>query len=112
MHSTRMNENKEIQDECNPVNAYINYTDGTRRSILSDGKPLQIFCSGAVVNLNNILKDMCEAGRIAPKTNQAKSDDNRSQKPPVNKQLQQPTRATGGKHFKHGCQARHGVDES
>ena len=67
-----------------------------------------------VNNLSNILKDMCEAGGIAPKTNQAKSDDtdNRSQKPPVNKHLQQPTRATGGKHFKHCCQARHGVDES
>ena len=65
-----------------------------------------------VNNLNNILKDMCEAGGIPPKTNHAKSDDtdNRSQKPL--KQLQQPTRATGGKHFKHGCQARHGVDES
>ena len=45
------------------------------------------------------------------KKKKKKSDntDNRSQKPTVNKQLQQPTRATDGKHFKHSV--KHGVDE-
>ena len=113
------------------MNAYINYTEKNAQGSWwnqtlhfiwrSTTSNLWFRCSGlinaqamGVNNLNNILKDMCEAGGIAPKTNQTKSDDtdNRSQKPPVNKQLQQPTRATGGKHFKHGCRARHGVDES
>lgn len=81
-----------------------------------------------VNKLNSILKDMCEAGGIPRKTNHAgrktlvqklqdndvppKSDstDYWPQKPPVNKQLQQPTRATNGKHFKPSL--KHGVDES
>ena len=81
-----------------------------------------------VNKLNSILKDMCDAGGIPPKTNHAwrktlvqKLQDNDvppnqiiqitgHKKPPVNKQLQQPKRATDGKHFKHSV--KHGVNES
>ena len=81
-----------------------------------------------VNKLSCILKDLCEPGGIflpiqtipgekhrAKVTGQwrsTKSDntDNRSQKPPVDKQLRQPTRATDGKHFKY-C-VKHGVDDS
>ena len=46
-------ENKEIQEERNPVNVCteknVQGSVGTRGSILSDGQPLEILCSGAVV---------------------------------------------------------------
>ena len=84
----RMYENKGIQEERKPVNVYKLYRDkrhdGTRRSILFDGQPLQSsiqrqqnnctwFKAQAmgVNKLNSILKDMCEAGGIPPKTNHA-----------------------------------------
>ena len=64
----RMYDNEEIQEERNPVNVYNLYRktpqgrhDGTRRSILSDGQPLQIFCSG-VNKLKSILKDVRRIG--------------------------------------------------
>ena len=81
-----------------------------------------------VNKLNSILKDVCEVGEIPRKTNHAgrkplsqKLQENDvppnqiiqitgPKKPPVDKQLQRPTRTTNGEHFKHLLE--HGVSES
>ena len=138
----RMYENKEIQDERNPVNVYKLYGDKRLRSMMEPDAPFYLtvnpFKSSiqgqqndctwfkaqamGVNKLNSILKDMREAGEIPQKQttpgekHSCKSyrimtfRRHRSQKSPVNKQLQQPTRVTDGKHFKHSV--KQGVDKS
>ena len=87
----RMYENKEIQEERNPVNVYKLYRDKRPRSMMEPDAPFYLtvnhFKSSihgqlnactwfkakamGVNKLNSILKDMCDAGGIPPKTNYA-----------------------------------------
>ena len=87
----RMYENKEIQEECNPVNVYKLYSDNRPRSMMEPDVPFHLTANHfkssiqaqqndctwfkaqakGVNKLNSVLKDMCEAGGIPPKTNHA-----------------------------------------
>ena len=134
----RVCENKEIPAECNPVNVFKLYRNKRPQSTLEPDSPFYLtvnhFKSSVqgqqndctwfkvqpmrVNKLNSILRDMCEVGGIPRKTNHAGrktlvqklQDNDVPQKPPVDKQLQRPTRATNGKHFKHPF--KHGINKS
>lgn len=132
----RMYENKEIPAKPNPVNVYKLCRDRHPQSMLEPDAPFYLMVNHfkssvqgwqndctwfkaqpmGVNKLNSILKDMSGAGEIFCKTNhtgrnpaKSGSRDNRPQKSPVNKQLQQPTRTTNEKHFKHSL--KQGVHE-
>ena len=83
----RMYENKEIQEERNPVNVYKLYRDKRPRSMMEPDAPFHLTVNNfkssiqgpqndctwfkaqamGVNKLNSILKDMREAGEIPPK---------------------------------------------